>query len=299
VFGIPDFRLAPDPYIAFEDEYEKARLLAEQADQLSFEALVRFYWEITPDVPRAAVHRYIHFALSGEDRGKACLEVVDAHVGGRGSGQACLEIGCGTGGFLCAARHRWPMVVGADIALRWLVIAKKRLASVGEDVSLVCCAAEHLPFPEGTFDCIVGLHMLEHTQDQQAVLSETTRALKRNGWCFFSTPNRYSLGPEPCVRIWGVGFVPRSWASGYVRLIAGIPYRHIRLLSSFELQRLLARAGLRAWTISPLRLTESEQQVVAGCMRLLLTLYHLLLERPFWALLLRICGPFLLIAGRK
>jgi 2-polyprenyl-3-methyl-5-hydroxy-6-metoxy-1,4-benzoquinol methylase len=299
VFGIPDFRLFPDPYISFEDEYEKARLLAEKAERLSFEALVRLYWEITPDVPQAAAERFIRFALSGEDRGKACLETVDAHGGGHWSGQACLEMGCGTGGFLLAARQRFHTLVGADIALRWLVIAQKRLTSVCGHIILVCCAAEHLPFPDGIFDCVVGLHVLEHTQDQQAVLSETTRTLKRSGRCFFSTPNRFSLGPEPCVRVWGVGFVPRSLAPAYVWLIKGVPYRHIRLLSCFELRRLLTRSGLQEWTISPLRIAACEQQSMTGFTRVLIAMYHALLERPVFPFFLRLLGPLLCVVGRK
>ena len=57
VYDIPDFRLSPDPYISFEDEYKKVRVLADEAGRVSFEALVRFYWEITPDVPRSATER--------------------------------------------------------------------------------------------------------------------------------------------------------------------------------------------------------------------------------------------------
>ena len=77
VYGIPDFRLYPDPYISFEAEYQKAGQLAEQAERLSFDALVRYYWEITPDTPRAATERYVQYALSGEERGQACLEELD------------------------------------------------------------------------------------------------------------------------------------------------------------------------------------------------------------------------------
>jgi uncharacterized protein YbaR (Trm112 family) len=33
VVGIPDFRLAPDPYISLAEEYEKTRLLADEANR--------------------------------------------------------------------------------------------------------------------------------------------------------------------------------------------------------------------------------------------------------------------------
>jgi ubiquinone/menaquinone biosynthesis C-methylase UbiE len=297
VVGIPDFRLWPDPYISFEDEYRKARLLAEEA--VSFEALVRFYWEITPDVPRSAAERYIRYALNGEERGATCIEAIEAQVGGRWTGHACLDIGCGTGGFLLAAQQRFRMLVGADVALRWLVIARKRLAHAGGHVTLVCCSAEHLPFPEETFEGVVGLHVLEHTADPQAILCETIRTLKRNGLCFFSTPNRFSLGPEPCVRVWGVGFLPRFLASTYVRLIKGLPYKHIRLLSYYELRRFLSHSGLREWTVSPPRIAEYEQKTVSDFARLLIGVYHAFRKLPIFSSFLRLFAPFLQIVGRK
>ncbi len=98
LFGIPDFRLSPDPYISFEDEYRKAGLLAEAAGRVSFEELVRFYWEITPDVPRPAAERYIRYALSGEERGQACLAVMDAHGGGGGEGRPAWRSAAGPEG---------------------------------------------------------------------------------------------------------------------------------------------------------------------------------------------------------
>ena len=299
VFGIPDFRLFPDPYISLEDEYEKARVLADEAGLVSFEALVRAYWEMTPDVPRQAVERYIRYALGAEGRGRACLETIDVHVGWRWSGQVCLEIGCGTGGFLLAARTRFRTLIGADIALRWLVVAKKRLEGATRDIILVCCSAEHLPFPDEAFDGIVGLHVLEHTKDQQAVVSETARALKRGGLFFFSTPNRFSLGPEPCVRVWGVGFLPRALASRYVWMIKKIPYRNIRLLSCFELRRLLSRSGLKEWSIGPARIAECELNVVSGFTRVLIRIYHALLARPLFSSVLRIFGPLLEVVGQR
>ncbi|HUG37725.1 MAG TPA: methyltransferase domain-containing protein, partial [Candidatus Limnocylindrales bacterium] len=205
VGGIPDFRLFPDPYISFEDEHDKARRLSEEAARVSFEALVRFYWDITPDVPRPMAERFIHYAVTGEERAGPCLATMDAQVGGRWTGARCLEVGCGTGGFLAAAQEQFGALVGADIALRWLVVARKRLAAARNPILLVCCSAEKLPFPDGTFDAVVGLHVLEHAADPQAILCETVRTLTADGWCYFSTPNRFSLGPEPSVRVWGVG----------------------------------------------------------------------------------------------
>jgi hypothetical protein len=117
--------------------------------------------------------------------------------------------------------------------------------------------------------------------------------------CFFSTPNRFSLGPEPCVRLWGVGFLPRLLAEGYVRSVKGISYRNIHLLSYFQLRRLLSRSGLRHWMISPARITECEQKLLSRFGQALITVYHALRNLPFCSYLLRIVGPFLQISGRR
>jgi len=148
VLGIPDFRLTPDPYISFEEEYKKARLLADEAERLSFEDLVRFYWEITPDVPRSAAERYVRYAQSGEERGQACLEAVDDHVGGRWTGQAALEIGCGTGGLLLAARDRFGELVGADVALAGSLLPGG--GSGGRAACSLWCAAPERASPSPT-----------------------------------------------------------------------------------------------------------------------------------------------------
>lgn len=291
VCGIPDFRLAPDPYISFDDEYRKAERIARAAETLGFAELVRYYWSITPDVPAPQVDRYVAYAVAGEARGSACLESMDATLGARWQGAALLEVGCGTGGLLVPAAARFGRVVGSDIALRWLVIAQKRLAECGANAQLVCCSADRLPFAAGTFDALAGLHVLEHSEDPAAVLAESARVLQPGGHCLFPTPNRYSLGPEPCVRVWGVGFLPRRWMSGYVKWLRGVPYRHIRLLSSFELGRFLRAAGFARYGIEPQRFAACELAAASPLLRALARAYHLLLRVPGMAILMRLVGP--------
>ena len=122
VGGIPDLRLYPDPYISFEEEYQKVGVLIQAAKRYDFEDLVRFYWDITPDAPADLKERYVRYALTAEDRGRAVLGEIDTHSQERMAGDSCLELGCGTAGFLVSAQPRFRQIVGIDIALRWLII---------------------------------------------------------------------------------------------------------------------------------------------------------------------------------
>lgn len=297
--GIPDLRVSPDPYISVQDEYQKVGLLIEAAKRHDFEGLVRFYWDITPDVPPDLKERYVRYVLTAEDRGRAVLEEIDVQSRTRVTSGWWLELGCGTAGFPVAARSRFRQVLAIDIALRWLIIGKKRLEATGNAAQLVCCNAEHLPFRDEVFDGVVGIHMLEHSQDRQRVVRETGRVLRDNGVYFFSTPNRFSLTPEPCVRVWGVGFLPRSLAAPYVRLIKGIPYRHVRLMSVWELRRLFGNPPFGQSTISLPRISLAEQGMLSRRIKVLVSIYHALLHVPILSTLMQLCAPLLQVSGRK
>jgi SAM-dependent methyltransferase len=85
-----------------------------------------------------------------------------------GPDDAVLEIGCEAGNLL-AAVPPVRRLVGADIALRALEAAQRRLAD--RPAELVQVDAERaLPFTRGEFDVILCSEMLEHTADPAAVL---------------------------------------------------------------------------------------------------------------------------------
>jgi SAM-dependent methyltransferase len=110
-----------------------------------------------------------------------------------------------------------------------------------DEPALVCCCAEHLPFPDGAFDLAVASATLEFARDQARVLAECARILTAEGSALVSTVNRFSLAPEPHVSLWGVGFLPRSWQAPYVRWRRRASFENVRLLSYWELDRMAAR----------------------------------------------------------
>ena len=140
VLGIPDLRVFPDPWISFEGDREKARRLADLARDLSLEATVRAYWSLTPGTPKPQAERFVRYVVSAESRARDWLAQVNA-AEGTTSGP-WLEIGTGTGDLVVAGAERGTTIVGADIALQWLVVAARRAQLAGVRHQLVCCHRE-------------------------------------------------------------------------------------------------------------------------------------------------------------
>ena len=243
VMGIPDLRVAADPWIGLEEDREKARRLAADTRGASLEEMVRAYWAMTPATGAAQAERFIAHVVSAAARSAEWLETL-----GRAPGNAAgpwLDVGTGTGDLATAAAQRGVAVTGIDVAMRWLVVAQRRAELAGADVRLVCCNAEALPFPDASFARIVSLGTLEHCTDAPQALAEARRVLPRGGDVRLRTVNRYSVLPEPHVGVWGVGYVPRRLADRYVRWRTGQRYEHHRPLSPREVTRGLSRAGFR------------------------------------------------------
>ena len=288
--GIPDFRVFPDPYISFADEDRKAARIVAEYPRRTFAELLEFYYSITPEVPRDLALKYMRNVFSGVDRGRAALAALQTEIG-PARPESVLEIGCGTGGFLIAAGGAYPHIFGVDIALRWLIIARKRLEESGQHAALVCACAEYLPFPDGAFGLIAGSNVVEHTTGQLELLREARRALAPQGVLFLAMPNRWGLMPEPHVNVWGVGFLPAAWRGPYVRLVRRIPYEHIRTLNYFDVRRLVINAGFTRWRVElpafdpahAARLGRWEQAVVP--------VYHTLRRLPLVNWFIYLFGP--------
>ncbi|MFH1559951.1 MAG: class I SAM-dependent methyltransferase [Chloroflexota bacterium] len=247
--GIPDFRVFDHPYVSRDEEMRRVNLLMEHYDSMSFEELVAFYLRDSErgHVPDELVRQYTRYRLVGSERGEndygqflQHLQTLNMNVT---LASAALEVGCGTGGSVLALSRRFGEVVGVDAALEELVLARKRLEEQGvTTASLVCASAESLPFDESSFDFCNSICVIEHVGDQRATIQETYRVLKPNGFFFMRAPNRFTILPEGHVKVWGVGFLPRKFASRYVTWVKGIPYEGKRPLSYLELRGLIAES---------------------------------------------------------
>ena len=139
LFGIPDFRLRGDRYFCLSRNEQKQQ--HERACTHTFRELVNFYYPITDDVPG-----YVSDAPARSAR------VLD-RFGKLESTASLLDIGCGSGGMEIAAQRKFQKVIGVDVALRWLVICRKRLEETGIYGRLVCAMLKL--FPSKTQDSVL------------------------------------------------------------------------------------------------------------------------------------------------
>jgi SAM-dependent methyltransferase/uncharacterized protein YbaR (Trm112 family) len=246
VHGIPDFRLFDPPYATREEERRRVALVEEAAPRMSFRDLIVHYETEILRQPEAKRQKGIDHRLTLPDRSPRRLEALLDAAGfdGGEAGEMILDLGCGSGEAVGALRAlSGGRVIGVDISLEELVLARKLLAETGQEAVLVAGCAEALPFPEDLFSFIYSPDVIEHVSDQRDYLAEAARTLRPGGTIVLNSPNRYSLvQPEPHVGLWALGFLPRAWMDPVSRAFGKGPYIGKRLVSLPELRRLVGRS---------------------------------------------------------
>lgn len=109
---------------------------------------------------------------------------------------SALELGCGTGFFLLnlilggvIARDGGAVT---DISPGMVEVARRNARSLGFEVAGRVADAESLPFPDASFDLVVGHAVLHHIPDVELALREVLRVLRPGGrFVFAGEPTRY------------------------------------------------------------------------------------------------------------
>lgn len=299
VDGIPDLRYPQTRDAATLDDLALARRTSAEADKKSNEELIHAFFAMREGAdgwtPRDTEMRTRHslaapLGLQGEITG--WLRPVTDH-------SLFVDLGCGLGGFLTAAGAAGRKGIGIDNRMSVLVIAKRIMESDGTTAVLACANAEALPLADGSVGGVVMYDVVEHVDRLESALSEVSRVTWIGGAFACSTPNRFSLAPEPHVRIWGVGWLPPKFQRAYVKMRSGREYSGTRLLSSLELRRMLRRATQFEVKLSVPPIPASEIEQARGMRKVLARAYNsvagMAVVRP---VLLRI-GPFFRLVGVK
>jgi SAM-dependent methyltransferase len=138
-------------------------------------------------------------------------------VVGKNPGRRLLDVGCGDGTFLLAAKERGWSVVGTEMNVETAsgsgLDVRKSLDDLGGS----------------TFDCITLWHSLEHLRDPRGALGQISQLLDPNGFLIVAVPD-------------AEGYQARAFGSEWFHL--DVP-RHLYHFGNRSLTGLLSAVGLR------------------------------------------------------
>lgn len=287
LFGIPDFRLRGDRYLSLDDERDKARTLHEFAKAHDFRQLVDYYYSITDDVPRQLIPTFTNYVMCASQRSVSALRALAPD-----SGRSLLDLGCGSGGALVPGQALFKFRTGTDIALRWLVIAQKRLEDAGCIATLVCADAESLPFEGGIFSHVLASDLLENTSSPAAVLRSSASVLEPGGRLYLSSSNARWVGPHPATGMWGAGLLPESLRASILRRRHGIDLlRAVSFVSPASVRHMARAVGLGQLDAVPLRPEPGQLAGRSTVFRFFAGAYSMLANWPILRTILLHAGP--------
>ena len=115
---------------------------------------------------------------------------------GIGPGSKVIDVGCGAGRHSFEAYRRGADVVAfdqnatelAEVDTLFRAMAEAGEAQPSAHAETVVGDARGLPYPDGTFDCVIASEILEHVPADDAVIAELIRVLKVGGQLAVTVP---------------------------------------------------------------------------------------------------------------
>lgn len=95
-------------------------------------------------------------------------------------GKKVLELGCGFGEGSVYFAMQGADVTASDLSEGMLDVAARAAEYYHTHIKTVKCSADHLPFPDESFDIVYAANMLHHV-DLEQTLKEASRVLKGGG----------------------------------------------------------------------------------------------------------------------
>ena len=165
------------------------------------------------------------------------MKIFELKLGRRGM---LLDVGCGRGELLWAAREAGWKFEGVDPSLAHLEWGRINLGIEARAGTL-----EEANFPDDHFDSITMAGVIEHLFDPYLSLQEVWRVLRPGGLFYFDAPNEDGLYS----RI-GNLYLRAHFRDWVVNLAPTFPPYHVQGFNPNSLQRLLKRVGFELEELS-------------------------------------------------
>jgi SAM-dependent methyltransferase len=151
----------------------------------------------------------------------------------------CLDYGCGEGRYIDVLREHFPnaALTGSDISAKGLELGREK----HPQAEFLLMPDETVPAPDGAFELILSVEVLEHVGDVARATQEIGRLLAPGGVCVITTPCANPGSLEWTMNRLRGGLEPSP--DGFGRFATDEP-AHLRRLRSRDLDRLLDQAGV-------------------------------------------------------
>lgn len=166
-------------------------------------------------------------------------------------GAKLLDLGCGFGSFVIAARRLGLDAHGLELAEYEVGFAQNRLAKEFPDLDpeqvFQVGDAQGLPFDDASFEAVTMWNLLEHLPNFGLLLREAKRVLKTGGYLFIICPNYTAFGREAHYLVPWPPALPRSLGPAWLKLFGKNPNyfkEGIHPLSNRAVLKALAGLGL-------------------------------------------------------
>lgn len=181
-------------------------------------------------------------------------------------GKDFLDIGCG-GGLLAEEFARLGCnIVGIDPSIASIRVAARHSRGDKLSIDYIVAAGEEVPFKDESFDVIYCCDTLEHVNNLDQVIAETSRVLKKGAIYFYETINRTLVSKIIAIELL------QKWAG----LIPPNTHDWKMFIKPEELYEIMARHGIKNRGIAG-------QVPASGLIRLLGTLRRRMRGEITWA----------------
>ena len=158
-----------------------------------------------------------------------------------------LDAGCGSGGYVTAARIMGFKSVGLDISEQAVNLAKERKERV------ILGDMRKMPFKNKSFDIVTAGGSIEHFPETAQAMEEISRVLKKKGVLIGNVPYKYALLYSLSRKIQQILGI---WKAGYEKPFSKKYFSH-----------LLEKSGFEVLKIETLPIATGKHKILSGLLR--------------------------------